>query len=139
MPPGVVLLEITTEKYREFIVQGIRRAKKQFDDANELFQVVPARYGMKSGGRSFPLVSPDFMVSSDYPKVAPDAQPVDVDVTIKLKVSVRWQDAAAALGLSLAEYARRRLLMEQQVLGPSATFIEDNAYEPVELSFTRKD
>ncbi len=84
------------------------------------------------------ILSESFIVSSNYPSIPSDSPPIDVDITIKFRVSARWQDAAAALGLDVQEYARRRLIMENILLAPYG-YREDRAYEPVELQITRKD
>lgn len=86
----------------------------------------------------FPVLSESFMVSREYAVVPADSPPIDVDITIKFRVSRRWQDAAAALGLDAQEYARRRLLMEDMVLA-SYGDQTDRFYLPVELYITRKD
>lgn len=115
---------------------NIGSARKQMADSGALFGL--DEYGKKlSHQYGFPFVSPSFMVSSNYQRVSPDAGPIDVEITIRVRISVKWQDAAACLGLEPQEYARRRLLMEPPVLGP----IEfcDNVFEPVQLSITRKD
>jgi hypothetical protein len=136
-PADVILLEIPKDQYQRFVADGIHRAKEQIEEASKPFGINAGGFDRKS--RPFPLVSPSFMVSSDYPKLPAEAAPIEVNVTIKVRASVGWQDAAACLGLSVEEYARRRLLMEPPVLGPSPRFYDDKTYEPVELSFTRKD
>ena len=81
------------------------------------------------------FVSPSFMVSWDYKKLPADAKPVVVPVTIDFRVSVKWRDAAAALGLSDQEYARRRLLMEPHLLASYET--DGKIYETVEIQIKR--
>lgn len=83
----------------------------------------------------FKILSPSFMVSSAYEHVPVDAPPIDIDLTVKFRVSPRWQDAAAAIGLDITEYARRRLLMEPSVIATG----DDRVFEFVELSISRKD
>jgi hypothetical protein len=85
-------------------------------------------------GGTFPLVDSSFIVAEDYKWVSHDAKPVVVQVAISLRVSRDWQDAAAALGLTTEEYARRRLLMEPPIL---ATFDAEKVYQPVELQVKR--
>ncbi len=120
------------------------RAKEQIREAGALFGL--DEYGHKLGRQGFPLVSPSFIVSSDYVSVPDDSSPIEVDVTIKVRMSVRWQNAAACLGLDPQEYARRRLIMEPTILGPcSRAYIYENVsdpsstYEPVELLTKRID
>lgn len=120
----------------------IEVAKAQTDanikSAKDLKAEMDKLFGRKER-RGVPFVSPSFMGSWDYQRIPPDAKPIDVDITIKLRVSAKWQEAAAFLALDPQEYARRRLLMERVILGPISDYCVDGIYEPVELSFTRKD
>jgi hypothetical protein len=130
------LIWATIEVAEEERAANIGRARKQMADAAALFGL--DEYGRKlSHQYGFPFVSPSFMVSTQYATVPADSLPIDVDIAIKVRASVRWQDAAACLGLTVQEYVRRRLLMEPSVLGPID--FNENAYEPVTLSITRKD
>ncbi len=115
------------------------RAKEQIREASALFGL--DEYGHKLNRQVFPLVSPSFMVPTKYASIPDDSPSVDVDITIKFRVSARWQDAAACLGLEVQEYARRRLFMEPIVLGPIYEYDSDpkRIYEPVELYTKRID
>jgi hypothetical protein len=74
------------------------------------------------------ILSPAFMVSSDYPRAEPgDAT---VDISIRFRMPYSWADAAGALGLTKSEYVRRRLLMVQNFLAPQS----DGTYAAVELT-----
>lgn len=112
---------------------NINRARQQMADALALFGFD----GQKPSPFHGPVASiaPDtFVETRKYDSVSSDASPVDVDVTIKFRASARWQDAAAALGIDVQEYVRRRLIMEPPLL---ASYGE--VYEPVDLQVTKKD
>jgi hypothetical protein len=47
------------------------------------------------------------VTAEPYERVATYAEPVDVDVIVKIRLSTRLQDAAAACHLSHEEYAQR--------------------------------
>lgn len=106
---GMLLMQIDAKKHRALVDTDVARARKQIDDVNKLFQIEGKRG--RGENRSFPIVSSDFVVSSDYGVVPPDVDPVDVTVVVKLRLSRRFQDAAAALKLSVGEYAQRRMTM----------------------------
>lgn len=74
------------------------------------------------------MLSPAFMVSSAYPR----AEPGDsiAEIFIKFTMPYRWRDAANALGLTEAEYVRRRLIMSGDFLAPNT----DGTYSPVDLT-----
>jgi|SRR5579859_770117 len=101
---GQVLLWATTEHAHAQRDELIAAARKQFDDANELFQI-----GKRSYSSAMPIAPPSFMVSTAYEVVPADVEPIDVEVKVKLRLSRRFQDAAAALKLSVEEYAQRRM------------------------------
>lgn len=103
---GMVLLEIGEKRHTELVEAGIHRAQEQMDYANELFGLKAPREG-----KSFPLVPADFVVSSDYGVVPPDVDPVDVEVKVKLRLSRRFQDAAAALKMPIEQYAQVRMAL----------------------------
>lgn len=108
IPRGTVLLEIPRDIHRQMVSADIERAKKQVGDIRELFRM-DSNY--RGEGQRFPLVSESFMVSSAYEAVPSYAAPIDVPVTINFRLSGRFQDAAAALGLTAAVYAQRRIEM----------------------------
>jgi len=141
---GLVLMWAPREVAKAQTDANINRAQKQMAEARALFGMNDGRASQYHG--RVPMVSDAFMVSSNYGTIPSDAPPIDIDVTIQFRVSARWQDAAAALGLDVTEYTRRRLIMEPTVLGPcSPAFLYENVnisrnvYEPVQLSITRKD
>jgi hypothetical protein len=139
---GQVLVWAPQALADEMKKKGVGRATQQRADARALFGMDGQNPSPYHGG--FPMAGPHFIETKDYEGVPSDAPPIDVDVTLKIRVSARWQDAAAALGLEVAEYARRRLRMEDICLawaGPRY----DNArhqsgiYEPVQLFIKRID
>ena len=103
---GMILMQIKEAKQRELRDAAIAAAQQQMREMQDLF-------GMNdpNRGRSFPMVSSDFMVSSKYETVAPDADAVDVAVTVNLRLSRRLQDAAAALKMTLEQYAQARMTL----------------------------
>jgi hypothetical protein len=118
---------------------NISNAKQQMADARALFGMDGSKASPYHGS-SFPMVKDAFMVSGFYKSVPPNAPSIDVDIAIKFRVSARWQDAAACLGLEIQEYARRRLIMDAAILAPyGSRFDNEMAYECVELQITRKD
>lgn len=107
--------------------------KREQDDARNMLAETPIG-ATKTEGRSFPIVSDSFVVSSAYERVPSDAPAVTVPVTIQFSMNARWQDAAAGLGLSNEEYARRRLLMTMPILaGEPGGWIGGGIYEAVTL------
>ena len=85
-------------------------------------------------GRGFYIMSPDFVVSSDYERVGSDAPAVPVGLTLTFMAPARWRDAASGLGLPIAEYARRRFAMDPTLLLVAGG---DGTFSPYELT-TRK-
>lgn len=92
---------------------NIKRARDQIHEARELFGLNGRREG-----HPFPIAPQSFMVSSAYETVPSDTAPLDVDVTVRLRLPGRLQDVAAALKLSPEVYAQRR--MELYVRGELA-------------------
>ena len=136
---GLVLMWAAQEVAKAQTQDNIDRAKQQMADARALFGMDGSKASPYHGSR-FPMVQDTFMVSSAYASVPAGSPSIDVDITIKFRVSARWQDAAAALGLDVQEYARRRLIMDATILAPyGSRFDDDMAYSPVELQITRKD
>ncbi len=117
---------------------NINRARRQMDEARKLFGMDDGRPSPYHG--PFPIVGADFIEAKAYDSVPHDSPPLDIEVSIQFRVSARWQDAAASLGLDIREYVRRRLRMEPVVLGSYEHALSSNhIYEPVQLSITRKD
>lgn len=103
---AMVLMQISEKRKRALVEADIARAKAQMKEYRDLF-----RMDGREGDQRFPLVSPDFMVSSAYESVPPDAESVDIPVMIKLRMTRRFQDAAAALRLSVEQSAQRRITL----------------------------
>jgi len=120
---------------------GRSRAQQQMAEARALFGMDGSKPSPYHGG--IRIADTNFVESKVYESIPSDAPPIDVDVTIKVRVSARWQDAAAALGLEVGEYTRRRLYMEPIVLGPCILYenfsCKGAAYEPVQLLTKRID
>ncbi len=69
------------------------------------------------------------------PETGPD---IDVPISLLIRVPARWAAAAAYLNLTIAEYARRRVVAERMILGSMDERSGDlNAiYQPVNLKFS---
>lgn len=85
---------------------NIKRAQDQMREARELFGFDEA--GRREGAY-FPIAPHSFMVSSAYETVPSDTLPIEVEVTVKLRLSGRLQDVAAALKLTPQVYGQRRM------------------------------
>jgi len=106
---------------------NIQRAKDQVEEVRALFQMDA---GGHREGTHFLLVSESFMVSSDYGCTPTGAKPLDVEIKVNFRLSWRFQDAAASLGLSPQEYAQRRMsLYVSGVLGGIIMPADGNAIE----------
>lgn len=79
-------------------------------------------------GRYMRIMPASFVVASDYDSVPDTAPPVPCGVTITFMAPARWQDAASALKLPLAEYARRRVVMGGHPMVPD----RDGTFSPTE-------
>ncbi len=135
---GLTLIETTigqAQKEREAL-----QAK-----ARDLTSEIDKRFGRDvDGGRSggFWIMPQDWNVSytaEEIDRIDPppsEGPPVEVAITLMMKVPARWNSAAAFLKLTLNEYARRRVLMERPVLGSMDPFSQDAVYEPVSLTFS---
>lgn len=118
---------------------NIKRAKDQMREAKESLGLNGRREG-----RLFPIAPQSFMVSSAYETVPSDTGPIDIDVTVKLRLSGRLQDVAAALKLSPEVYAQRRmeLYMRGDIAGlllPSSTAKCLELYETGNFSLTPRN
>lgn len=87
--------------------KNVFKAREQMREAAELFGL--DEWGHRTSSSHLPLVTSSFMVSSNYDSVPPDTEPLDVAVTVSLRLSRRFQDAAAALKLTPEVYAQRRM------------------------------
>lgn len=89
-----------------------KRAKDQLNNEKD-------KYYNPRGGATFPTLPSTFVVGAQYDSVSADAPPIDVEVTVKVRMDGRLQDAAAALGLPIAVYAQRRmdLFAQSQISG----------------------
>ena len=87
-----------------------------------------------SARKGFYIMPPSFVVSSDYERVASDAPAAPVGMMVTFMAPARWRDAASGLGLSIAEYARRRFAMDPALL---LVANGDGTFSPYELT-TRK-
>jgi len=136
---GQVLVWASKEVARAQADVDIGRAKQQMADARALFGMDGQKPSPYHG--SIKIVGSDFVETKVYESVPSDAPSIDIDVTIKFRVSARWQDAAASLGIEVNEYTRRRLLMESVVLGPCGIgdCVINGVYEPVQLFTKRMD
>ena len=76
------------------------------------------------------MLSPSFMVSSDYDRHTDFDGPVDIELTINLRVPARWCDTANALQLDHAEYARRRILQAGHLISLN----EDGVFSSFDLT-----
>lgn len=106
-----ILMEIPLARQRELVDADIKRARNQDEGIRKLFGLDAETRRIYGGRAGTQLVSQDFMVSSAYETVPSDADPVDVPVVVMLRLSRRFQDAAAALKLSNEQYAQRRMAL----------------------------
>jgi hypothetical protein len=81
--------------------ENIKRAHDQLRDYRQMF-------GKEPGVGYFPV---GHVVSEPYQTIPSDEPPIDCDVTVKFRLSQRYQDAAAALHLDPQVYAQRRLTL----------------------------
>lgn len=102
-----VLMECQSKRVTDLRHQEYRKAREQMAEVEAIF---------KKEGRSFPIVSDSFVVSSKYDYVQLDAPSVIVPITLSFSMDARWQDAASGLGLTNDEYARRRIVMTTPIL-----------------------
>lgn len=85
---------------------NIKRALDQLKHAKEQFYKPGGSIGI------FPnewLTDKTWRGKYEYKRVPSDAPPIDVEVTTKFRLSAKFQDAAACLGLTPEVYAQRRL------------------------------
>jgi hypothetical protein len=110
---GLVLMEALKDQVASEGFEPHRQAQQMSDEH-------PASNG--GGGRRegtrFQIMSSDWVASGKIPSEAyqNEGEPVQVPVTLMMSVPVRWRSAAMFLGLTLTEYARRRIVMEHLVL-----------------------
>ncbi len=72
-----------------------------------------------------------------------EGPPIEVSIALTIKVPSRWDSAAAYLKLTLAEYTRRRVLMDRPILGCTQSWNgsrdADPLYEPFLLNLAPKE
>jgi hypothetical protein len=109
-------------------------AKEQIDllaeQAKDLTRDFDARLRREEGGRGFYILPSSFMVDSAYDRVPDSSPPVEVTLTIKLRVPARWCDTANALQLAHPEYARRRISQTGYLISPD----HEGVFSPFELT-----
>jgi hypothetical protein len=127
------LFQISEELVRGELDRAKLNAKDLEKDFYEVLGIEGAGYKRDGFRTIFHILSPHFMVSSNY-EGPPDTGPVVVDLTIKFTMPWRWRDAAAALQISESEYVRRRLIMSSHLLHPD----DDGTYSVVEEVTTKK-
>jgi hypothetical protein len=110
---GRMLMENAADAASAQIDALMSKAHQQMTEAWEPF-------GGQPNGRkhTFAIMPGDFVVSEKYARIASDALPIDVEVTIRVRLPASVQDTIQALHLPMEEYARRRLVMEPGVLYP---------------------
>jgi hypothetical protein len=81
------------------------RAQDQLRQFREMFGMEKP----EAGGINY--FSAGHIVSEPYQNIPQNAPPIDCDVTVKFRLSQRYQDAAAALHLDPQVYAQRRLAL----------------------------
>lgn len=133
---GLVLTEIPADFVKAELANSTQRAR----DMVSHFDRSIGRE--EEGRRGFWIMPEGWLVSYSKEEVAEldppprDGPPVEVAVTLLMKVPSRWDNAAAYLKLTLNEYTRRRILMERPVLGVMDPFSAETVYEPVVLQFS---
>ncbi len=124
---GLVLMEATAE-------QAEKEASRPRVAATEMYDAHPAA---RKRGRydGFPLMPEDWIETEKIPDGAEqnEGPPVEVAVTLLMRVPVRWNSAALYLNLTLNEYVRRHILMERPVLGCLDPFSPEAVYETVNV------
>jgi len=103
---GLVLMWAPKEIANAQRDANIKRAREM---AEEMNKAIGRNDGRLYASDHYALLSPSFVSSFDYPRVASDAPPIDVEVKVKMRIDSRFQDAASALGLSIETYAQRRI------------------------------
>lgn len=104
-----VLLEVSRKKYEKMIGSGIARAKAQMQDQSDALRLI-------DGGGTIRRVAimPDDWVASDSYVPEHDEPFIDIPISITIRVTNRWQQAAGACRLTTEEYMRRRIIMFSQ-------------------------
>ena len=121
--------------------------KQQLVDATSFALDMPKQFWSDRGvevpdrkGRFFPLLPPDQIVTEVLRDAPPEeGPPIDVPISLLIRVPARWASAAAYLKLTLTEYARRRVVGERLTLGCADGMMDrrlDVVYEPVNLKFS---
>lgn len=127
---GLTLIENSTEWVKEELARSHRLA-------HELSEAIG---GIKKpeGGRLY-IMPEEWVEAVARPDAPPEiGPPIDVPISLLIRVPARWATAAAYLNLTLTEYARRRVVGERLVLG-SLDLMDGSleaVYEPVNLTFS---
>lgn len=121
------LFQISAELVKAETHRLFEMAKDLTRDFDEMLGKEPGH-----GGQGFVWIAPaSFTQSAEYEHYPDDRGPVDVQLTITLRVPARWCDTANALHLAHAEYARRRVLMSGYLLAADAG---TGVFSPFELT-----
>ncbi len=126
---GLTLAEIPAEHVAAELTRGAQAAR-------DLTAGFDRSIGREGGGKGF-WVMPESWIASygrgeELREMAPlEGPPIEVAVTLVIKVPSRWDSAAAYLKLGLPEYARRRILMERPLLGCTQRWNGSRDAEPL--------
>lgn len=134
---GLTLAEIEAKHVTGELLRNEQKAR---DLAGEFDRSL----GREAGGKGF-WIMPESWVASyttaeirDMEPPLRDGPPIEVAITLIMKVPARWNNAAAYLKLTLNEYARRRILMERPILGCTERWDGSPDAEPLYEPFLLK-
>lgn len=128
---GLILAEAPADQVVAETYALTKKARALTEDMDNLL-----RRGEGFGGYSYgPWIAPE---TEEIPRSAHQSEgpPVEIAVTLVVRVPVRWRSASEYLKIPFSEYVRRRLVMEAMVLGCMDPFASDPVYEPVNLQFS---
>lgn len=109
---GLLLVERTEELHQDARRAGHRAAQNMIRQFYEALGIPePADRRGWSGEGNATILSSAIITSSAYQRVPADAPDAYATVPIVIRVPASWQDAASALGISEAEYARRKVIL----------------------------
>ena len=134
---GLHLAEIPEHFVRSELASGAQKARDMVGDFDQSI-------GRDNVGKGWYILSPGFIVEREITRemAHTEGPPVEVLVTLTMKVPQRWSAAAATLDLTLQEYTRRRILMERPLLGctlPWNGSSEEPFYEPFLLNLAPRE